>query len=330
MLKTEIRRLQEERREGRKNNITDERSSQALERKYLLAKEMVTKLKQERQELQRTCFDLKLKADEMEKRYFDSQLMAKRMGERAGRTVGEIATRLSSQAPKKLDQMDSAESEINIVQPQSQNLIEMQSVKLPPPIWASLATTPRGSGSARTRTEPVPTDNTDVSSSINESSTAQSAKKELPDYAAWKLKIETLTTERTFLMHENSILKQRIDELGVKLSKSEKANQETLQKVSNLDKEVKAGQQQLKNITAKCQKSERMAASIEKQFKDARPNLKIDYSLMIEAEPSTQLMAALMFRDSDLEPPAKMKSVISPTASAKGGRNDRKSIIKVR
>ncbi|KAJ3015681.1 UNVERIFIED_CONTAM: hypothetical protein HDU68_012615, partial [Siphonaria sp. JEL0065] len=327
MLKTEIRRLQEERREERKNNITDERSSQALERKYLLAREMVVKLKQERQELQRTCFDLKVKADEMEKRYFDSQLMAKRMGERAGRSVGEIATRLSAPGIRRLDQLEATESEINLVQPQSNALIAQQSVKLPPPIWASLATTPRDSGSARTRTEPLPTDNTDVSSSIHESSSGPSSqkKKELPDYAAWKLKIETLTTERTYLMHENTILKQRIDELAVKLSKSEKTNQESQQRISNLDKEVKAGQQQIKTVTVKCQKSERMAASIEKQFKEARPNLKIDYSLMIEAEPSTQLMAALMFRESDLESPSKMKSVISPTTSAKGNdRNDRK------
>ncbi|ORY53524.1 hypothetical protein BCR33DRAFT_654817 [Rhizoclosmatium globosum] len=272
MLKTEIRRLQEERREERKNNITDERSNQALERKYILAREMVTKLKQERQELQRTCFELKTKADEMEKRYFDSQLMAKRMAEKAGRTV-----------------------EITLVQPQSNNLVALQTVKLPPPIWASLATTPRDSGSARTRTEPLPTDNTDGSSSFQETSTL-SSKKELPDFGAWKLKIESLTTERTFLLHENGILKSRIDELGVKLSKAERSNQESLQRMNILDKEIKAGQTQIKTLNAKCQKAEKIAASIEKQYKEARPNVRIDYSLMLEAEPSTQLMAALIIR----------------------------------
>ncbi|KAJ3072144.1 hypothetical protein HDU99_002257, partial [Rhizoclosmatium hyalinum] len=288
MLKTEIRRLQEERREERKNNITDERSNQALERKYILAREMVTKLKQERQELQRTCFELKTKADEMEKRYFDSQLMAKRMAEKAGRTVGDIATRLSAQTTKRLDQLET--SEITLVQPQSNNLVALQTVKLPPPIWASLATTPRDSGSARTRTEPLPTDNTDGSSSFQETSTL-SSKKELPDFGAWKLKIESLTTERTFLLHENGILKSRIDELGVKLSKAERTNQESLQRMNILDKEIKAGQTQIKTLNAKCQKAEKIAASIEKQYKEARPNVRIDYSLMLEAEPSTQLMA---------------------------------------
>ncbi|KAI8819061.1 hypothetical protein BJ741DRAFT_179644 [Chytriomyces cf. hyalinus JEL632] len=71
MLKTEIRRLQEERREQKRSQVTDDGCSQVLERKYILAKEMVLKLKQERTELQRTCFEMKAKADEMEKRYFD-------------------------------------------------------------------------------------------------------------------------------------------------------------------------------------------------------------------------------------------------------------------
>ncbi|KAJ3062099.1 hypothetical protein HDU98_001995, partial [Podochytrium sp. JEL0797] len=313
MLKTEIRRLQAERLEERKNGVTEDRSFQALERKYILAREMVTKLKQERQELQRTCFDLKTKADDMEKRYFDSQLMAKRLAEKAGRSVGEVAARLCAQGPRRLDQLtSSSEGDIKLVQPQSNNLIAMQTVKLPPPMWASIATTPRGS-SAQTRTEPLPTDNTDASSSLPESTTV-SVKKDLPDYSAWKLKIESLTTERTYLLHENMILKRRIDEvlppprlnilidvatqkkLGVKLSKSERAHAESQQRMLALDKESKAAQVQVKMMSAKSQKAERVAASIEKQYKEARPNVRIDYSLLIEAEPSTQLMAALMFR----------------------------------
>jgi predicted RNase H-like nuclease (RuvC/YqgF family) len=96
MLKTEIRRLQDERREDKRNTMQDERSFQGLEQKYLLVREMVTKLKQERRVLQQTCFELKTKCDDMERLYFSTQLAAKRMSEKAGRTVGEIATRYFS------------------------------------------------------------------------------------------------------------------------------------------------------------------------------------------------------------------------------------------
>jgi hypothetical protein len=105
---------------------------------------------------------------------------------------------------------DPATDEIILVQPQSTSFLPLQNVKLPPPIWASLATTPRQAGSAKT--EPLPTENTDASSSVPES-TLTASKACLPDYGAWKLKIESLTTERKYLVHENGILKQRIDEV---------------------------------------------------------------------------------------------------------------------
>ncbi|KAJ3140874.1 spermatogenesis-associated protein 17 [Physocladia obscura] len=280
MLKTEIRRLQAERQENKRNGVQEEHSFQSLERKYILAREVTLKLKKERSELQRTCFHLKTKYDEMEKLYFDSQLAAKRMAEKAGRTVGEIAT--SSQ-------------EIFLVQPQSNNLVALQNIKLPPPMWASLATTPRLSGSATSRGDgPLPTENTDADNceSVRESSSMPNSVKDLPDFAAWKLKIESLTTERTYLMHENAILKQRIDELSSKRSKSERTNTDCTNRTTALEKDLKQNQQQLKILTSKLNKAERIAASIEKQLKEAKPNVKIDYSLLIEAEPSTQLMAA--------------------------------------
>ncbi|KAJ3202003.1 hypothetical protein HDU82_007674 [Entophlyctis luteolus] len=297
MLKTEIRRLQEEKKEEKRNNLQEERSFQALERKYILVREMVAKLKRERTELQRTCFEFKMKFDEMEKMYFNSQLAAKRMSEKAGQTVGEIVTRLSSNTKTCAaahQESSSGDSSIVLIQPQLDNTSVLQSVKLPPPIWASLATTPRQSTSAKT--EALPTENTDVSSSVHESSSL-SYRSDPPDFAAWKLKFESLTTERTFLIHENGILKQRIDELGMKISKLERSNKESAAHVASLENDLSSSENQVKTLFARCTKSERIAASIEKQFKEAKPNIKIDYSSVIEAEPSTQLIAALMCPD---------------------------------
>ena len=91
MLKTEIRRLHEDKREGNKARMIDERSNQALERKYLLAKEIIEKLKVDRVELQKKCFELKTKSEEMERRFNDSRAQAKKIADRTGRAVGEIA-----------------------------------------------------------------------------------------------------------------------------------------------------------------------------------------------------------------------------------------------
>ena len=91
MLKTEIRRLNEDKKEGNRVRMLDERSTQALERKYLLAKEMIDKLKADRVELQKKCFELKKKSEEMEKRLHDSRIQAQMLTEKTGRSFGDIA-----------------------------------------------------------------------------------------------------------------------------------------------------------------------------------------------------------------------------------------------
>ena len=93
MLKTEIRRLYEERKEVRKARLTDEHSGQVIERKYILAKETVEKLKAERKQLQRTCFELRTHAETMEKRFNEAKLQAVKIAERAGKSIGNITSR---------------------------------------------------------------------------------------------------------------------------------------------------------------------------------------------------------------------------------------------
>ncbi len=71
MLKTEIRRLYQDRQNVVKARLQDDRSSSVLERKYILVKEAYDKLKSERQEVKTQNFEFKFRADEMEKRYND-------------------------------------------------------------------------------------------------------------------------------------------------------------------------------------------------------------------------------------------------------------------
>ncbi|KAI8855304.1 hypothetical protein BC829DRAFT_359316 [Chytridium lagenaria] len=267
MLKTEIRRLYEDRKEVRRTRMLDEKSNQGLERKYMLAKEMVEKLKAERHELQRTAFELKVRADEMEKKYFDAQIMAKRMAEQAGRTVGEITTRLALRSLRFLSIIFSLKN----VQTKG----------------ASLASEKSSSKSAVSDvSQELPGRFVSRPSTINL----------ILDFHSWKLKIESLTCERAFLVNENSMLKTKVEDLLVKIAKSERNLSQTQQRLKNFDKDLKNAQNYNKMMSSRYQRAERVAASIERQFKEARPNTRIDYSLMTEAEPSTQLLAALMLK----------------------------------
>ncbi|KAJ3119051.1 hypothetical protein HDU96_003226 [Phlyctochytrium bullatum] len=296
MLKTEIRRLYEDRKEVKRARMLDEKSNQGLERKYLLAKEMVEKLKADRHELQRTAFELKMKAEEMERKYFDAQIMAKKMAEQAGRTVGEITARLASNnAPT--NHGDDALLHL----PVPTGLASLTPIKLPPPVWASIGSTPGGPNDRG----PAPTGSKEslqakggslASEKASSKSVVSEVSSELPDFQAWKLKIESLTCERAFLVDENNMMKAKVEDLTARLAKADRNMAQIQQRLKNMEKEVKNLQAQNKTATLKYQRAERVAASIERQFKDARPNTRIDYSLMVEAEPSTQLLAAMMIK----------------------------------
>jgi chromosome segregation ATPase len=274
MLKTEIRRLYEDRKESNKAKLTDERSSQALERKYILAREMVDKLKTERSELQRTCFELKTKADEMERRFYDAQMQAKRLAEKAGRTVGEISLRLSGNGGNHGNASTRDGSPSPNQGPSA--LGTLAPLKLPPPVWASLATTPGGS---RNPTEPPGTENGDQMS-LSSGRNSKSNQDDLPDFEAWRLKIESLTSERAFLVNENTLLKDRVNELSNKIGKLEKIVGDMQGRLRNTDKDIRNAQQQAKVAAAKYSRAEKVAASIEKQFRVSF-SLQLSLSLLL-------------------------------------------------
>ncbi|TPX65655.1 hypothetical protein SpCBS45565_g05040 [Spizellomyces sp. 'palustris'] len=266
MLKTEIRRLYADRSDVRKARMADERATHGLERKYVLAREMVDKLKAERYELQKTNYELKNRAEQMERRYFDAKAQSRRNVEGS---KSDLGTRISSAESKSTDR----------------------------PAWASFSSTP-GGGVDKNAKEPPPTITTpggrSVIQGIHENGKEQL--NDIPDLQAWRLKIETLTSERQYLMNENDMLKHRTSELSSRVATLEKHLADMQQRWKTLEREREQQQAQLKTFVNRCSRAEKVAAHLEKQFKEARPNSKIDYQMLTEAEPSTQLLAALMPR----------------------------------
>ena len=74
MLRTEIRRLTQDRSHLRQDKADYDRSVMHIERNTLLYKEMIDKLKAEKYELQKSVFELKRRSDEADKRYFDIKM----------------------------------------------------------------------------------------------------------------------------------------------------------------------------------------------------------------------------------------------------------------
>jgi hypothetical protein len=92
MLKTEIRRLYQDRQNVVKARLQDDKSSCVLERKYILVKEAYDKLKAERQEVKTQNFEFKYRAEEMEKRYNDLKIQYQHFAEVSQRNMEKYAT----------------------------------------------------------------------------------------------------------------------------------------------------------------------------------------------------------------------------------------------
>jgi chromosome segregation ATPase len=160
LLRTEIRRLSQDRSALRQEMANLDKSNLHVEKDVQLYKEMIEKLKSERYELQRQVFNLKRRADEAERKYFDAKLKARQQ--------------------EKLE-----------IKKQIQQTIQGQ---LNAPKLETLSTH-----------ESKPTQ--------SKEQLANRKVQDLPDFEAWRLKLETLSTEKEFLMNENTHLKKRMNEV---------------------------------------------------------------------------------------------------------------------
>ena len=78
MLKSEIRRLYQDKNDIRKDIISTEKSTNIIERKFMLAKEMLEKLQTEKKKLLKSNFELKKRADVLEAKYNQQKILQKR------------------------------------------------------------------------------------------------------------------------------------------------------------------------------------------------------------------------------------------------------------
>ncbi|KAI8906185.1 hypothetical protein DFJ77DRAFT_477750 [Powellomyces hirtus] len=189
MLTHEIRRLHSARQHIQLARIADERAAHGLERKYVLAREMVDKLKSERYDAAKREADLTRRLEDLEKRWCE---------ERSVRAALEREERREKGARR-----------------DSVSLGNVRKSTLP--LWKSLLSTPmNGSPSSR---DPPPSGVPDAAKSASSGSVAPSAEprvllQDVPDLEAWRLKIDTLTSEKAYLTQENKLLQQRIEQLA--------------------------------------------------------------------------------------------------------------------
>jgi chromosome segregation ATPase len=161
MLRSEIRRLSQDRSTLRQEMSYQDKSILHVEKDSKLHKEMIEKLKSERYELQRQVFTLKRRADDAERKYFDEKLKSR--------------------------QIEKQELLHRKVQFKSKNQMKSASVEVGKQV--------------------------DVKQ-LNDAIIERKIQ-ELPDFESWRLKLETLTNEKEFLMNENSSLKKRVADVSI-------------------------------------------------------------------------------------------------------------------
>ncbi|KAJ3270821.1 hypothetical protein HDV01_007370 [Terramyces sp. JEL0728] len=118
--------------------------------------------------------------------------------------------------------------------------------------------------------------------------------KELPDFDSWRLRIDSLTNEKKFLVNENSTLKDQLAEITAKVSSIQISLKQTQEENKKLVDVENQNIEKLKTLDLRYARAKKVAAHMEKQVKDAKPNIKIDYQLLETSEPSTQLLAAIL------------------------------------
>ncbi|KAJ3047995.1 hypothetical protein HK097_010978 [Rhizophlyctis rosea] len=163
MLKHEIRRLYNERSQTLKARLQDDRSTHALERKHVVAKEVAERLKADRTDLQKQNWELRKRVGELESVVKELKMVG------AVQILGKRSTPIT----------------------QSQRAAWVSAPGTTSGDWAAVKGQTNGQQSAHPEGEPD----------------------DVPDFEAWRLKIESLTSERQYLINDNDMLRSRVDEV---------------------------------------------------------------------------------------------------------------------
>ncbi|KAI8815797.1 uncharacterized protein EV422DRAFT_548041 [Fimicolochytrium jonesii] len=103
------------------------------------------------------------------------------------------------------------------------------------------------------------------------------------------------------------MLQRKIDELQSSLTTQQSRYTAIQAQLRNLERERDNHATQITHLQSRCTRAQKVAAHLERQYREARPNVKIDYLMIsgnhgggptgVDSEPSTQLLAALLPRD---------------------------------
>jgi hypothetical protein len=259
MLKAEIARLYEERKETKRSKTIEEKVVGNLESKYTFAKEMLDKHKEEKMELKKENFNLQKKVLHLSKKYTELKAQYHRWAESSAK-IAEFKFVLCPFTRGWLDADAKAIDRNQTQQAMSEPFFNGQLPKM---------------------------------SVITPSAMVTPSDYEVLDFPTVKLRLKTLTHEKGFFSNENKMLKNKLDEMQSRQSLMEKKVFDLSNRNRQMEKEWQTHNDQVRELSIMCVHAQKLASSLEKQYKDAVPNVRIDYSYVKEMEPSTQLLAAL-------------------------------------
>lgn len=116
---------------------------------------------------------------------------------------------------------------------------------------------------------------------------------DLPDIPSIRLKITRLTNEKQFFSTENVSLRSKLSDTQSKVFSLDRYMSSLSARYQEMERDWKSSHKQIRLLSVRCVRAEKVAAGIEKQFRELVPNVKIDYGFLPTLEPSTHLLAAL-------------------------------------
>ena len=237
MLKSEVRKLYEDRNAAKKTLTSNEKSASIMERKYTIAKEMLDKTTSEKQKLLKSNFNLKKRADQLEAKLNANKIKEEILVKKGIRNNPSI--------------LSLTHSDIRSITPQTQGSHTWQSILY-------------STSENQLGRDPLPSAVTNPS---EKSKCENQLIADVPDFDGLRLKIDSLAHEREFLKNENELLKVRLEELTKKIVVLEKKVSESNANMEKITKNLDCKSLELDNAFKKYERAEKIAANLENQYK---------------------------------------------------------------
>jgi len=119
----------------------------------------------------------------------------------------------------------------------------------------------------------------------------------IPDIQKMMLRIDSLTSEKKYLINENNVSKRNIETLKKQLSNMNSTKNMSNKEIKTLKDIIKDKTIQLNQSNKKYERAQRIAAFLENHIKELKPNYKIDYSKINNPDPSISLLSALQIKE---------------------------------